>query len=69
MEIEIANRELQRIRQLRVSYILLPRCHTPFNKVESDADKAGLNADERKEQRLKISYPTKILLNRQKHPK
>lgn len=27
-------------------------------KVESDADKAGLNADERKEQRLKISYPT-----------
>ena len=27
-------------------------------KVESDANKAGLNADERKEQRLKISYPT-----------
>ena len=27
-------------------------------KVESDADKAGLSADERKEQRLKISYPT-----------
>lgn len=27
-------------------------------KVESDADKAGLNADELKEQRLKISYPT-----------
>lgn len=27
-------------------------------KVESDADKAGLNADERKERRLKISYPT-----------
>lgn len=27
-------------------------------KVESDADKTGLNADERKEQRLKISYPT-----------
>ena len=27
-------------------------------KVEFDADKAGLNADERKEQRLKISYPT-----------
>ena len=27
-------------------------------KVESDADKAGLNADERKEQRLKISYQT-----------
>lgn len=27
-------------------------------KVESDADKAGLNADERKGQRLKISYPT-----------
>lgn len=26
--------------------------------MESDADKAGLNADERKEQRLKISYPT-----------
>lgn len=27
-------------------------------KVESDANKAGLNADELKEQRLKISYPT-----------
>ena len=27
-------------------------------KVESDANRAGLNADERKEQRLKISYPT-----------
>lgn len=27
-------------------------------KVESDADKDSLNADERKEQRLKISYPT-----------
>lgn len=27
-------------------------------KVESDANKAGLNADERKKQRLKISYPT-----------
>ena len=27
-------------------------------KVESNANKAGLNADERKEQRLKISYPT-----------
>lgn len=27
-------------------------------KVESDANKAGLNADERKEQHLKISYPT-----------
>lgn len=27
-------------------------------KVESDANKAGLNADERKGQRLKISYPT-----------
>ena len=27
-------------------------------KVESDADEAGLNADERKEQRLKTSYPT-----------
>ena len=27
-------------------------------KMESDANKAGLNADERKEQRLKISYPT-----------
>lgn len=27
-------------------------------KVESDADKASLSADERKEQRLKISYPT-----------
>lgn len=27
-------------------------------KVESDANKAGLNADERKEQCLKISYPT-----------
>lgn len=27
-------------------------------KVETDADEAGLNADERKEQRLKISYPT-----------
>ena len=27
-------------------------------KVESDANKAGLNADERKEQRLRISYPT-----------
>ena len=27
-------------------------------KVASDADKAGLSADERKEQRLKISYPT-----------
>lgn len=27
-------------------------------KVESDANKAGLNADERKEQRLKISYST-----------
>ena len=27
-------------------------------KVESDADKAGLNSDERKDQRLKISYPT-----------
>ena len=27
-------------------------------KVESDANKAGLNADECKEQRLKISYPT-----------
>lgn len=27
-------------------------------KVESDANKAGLNADERKEQRLEISYPT-----------
>ena len=26
--------------------------------MEFDADKAGLNADERKEQRLKISYPT-----------
>lgn len=26
--------------------------------MESDAGKAGLNADERKEQRLKISYPT-----------
>ena len=26
--------------------------------MESDADKAGLNADECKEQRLKISYPT-----------
>lgn len=29
-----------------------------IHKVESDADKAGLSADERKEQRLKISYPT-----------
>lgn len=29
-----------------------------IHKVESDANKAGLNADERKEQRLKISYPT-----------
>lgn len=27
-------------------------------KVESDANKVGLNEDERKEQRLKISYPT-----------
>lgn len=27
-------------------------------KVESDADEAGLNADERKGERLKISYPT-----------
>lgn len=31
-------------------------------KVESDANMAGLNADERKEQLLKISYPTIRLL-------
>ena len=35
-------------------------------KVESDTDKAGLNADERKELRLKISYPTMRLFEARK---